>query len=224
MSIAGLKFQPGTSNRIAGSPQEIKPGSYIYWGDAASFHDWKFRTELRIRLHDQAQSQQDPVDGPATATAATASAEPGGEPTEEEFPFSGQHVPSPKSAASPKTAASPKSDSSQGKQKTPSDRSILVNKIVEGLRGDAVLLARDLGLETLSRPNHLFPRALEEGKELFRAGQQIGGPLSRQPSESMLSYVQRHRRWWNVLTELDPSMAVSESFRIELMLELSAIS
>ena len=78
MSIAGLKFQPGTSNRIAGSPQEIKPGSYIYWGDAASCHDWKFRTELRIRLRDQAQSQQDPVDGPATATAtaATASAEP----------------------------------------------------------------------------------------------------------------------------------------------------
>ena len=78
MSIARLKFQPGTSNRIAGSPQEIKPGSYIYWGDAASCHDWKFRTELRIRLHDQAQSQQDPVDGPATATAtaATASAEP----------------------------------------------------------------------------------------------------------------------------------------------------
>ena len=151
------------------------------------------------------------------------------------FPFLAQHVPSPKSAASPKTAASPKSDSSQGKQKTPSDRSILVNKIVEGLRGDAVLLARDLGLETLSRPgglaqlietirNHVFPRALEEGKELFRAGQQIGGPLSRQPSESMLSYVQRHRRWWNVLTELDPSMAVSESFRIELMLELSGVS
>ena len=94
------------------------------------------------------------------------------------FPFLAQHVPSPKSAASPKTAASPKSDSSQGKQKTPSDRSILVNKIVEGLRGDAVLLARDLGLETLSRPgglaqlietirNHVFPRALEEGKELF---------------------------------------------------------
>ena len=96
-------------------------------------------------------------------------------------------------------------------------------------------MARDLGLETLSRPgglaqlietirNHVFPRALEEGKELFRAGQQIGGPLSRQPSESMLSYVQRHRRWWNVLTELDPSMAVSESFRIELMLELSGVS
>ena len=100
---------------------------------------------------------------------------------------------------------------------------------------DAFLLARDVGLETLSQPggleqligvirNHVFPRAAEEGKELFRAGQKLGGPLSRQPSESMLSYVQRRRRWWNVLVELDPSMAVSESFRIELMLELLGIS
>ena len=84
MSIAGLKFQPGTSDRFGGVPQETKSGSYIYWGDAASFHDWKFRTELRIRLHDQAQSQKDPSDEPVDP--ATASAEPGGEPTEE-FPF-----------------------------------------------------------------------------------------------------------------------------------------
>jgi len=53
--------------------------------------------------------------------------------------------------------------------------------------------------ETLSRPgglgqlietirNHVFPKALEEGKELFRARQRIGGPLSRQPSESMLRW------------------------------------
>ena len=109
MSIAGLKLQPGTSDRSAGAPQETKSGSYIYWGDAASFHDWKFRTELRIRLHDQAQSQQDPVEGPVDP--ATASAEPGGEPAEDS-PFPGQqHVPSPKSAASPKAAATPKSAS-----------------------------------------------------------------------------------------------------------------
>ena len=96
MSIAGLKFQPGTSDRFAGTPQETKSGSYIYWGDAASFHEWKFRTELRIRLHDQAQSQQDSVSGPADATAP---AEPDGEESKE-LPFPGQHVPSPKSAAS----------------------------------------------------------------------------------------------------------------------------
>ena len=26
-----------------------KSGSYIYWGDAAHFHEWVFRTELRAR-------------------------------------------------------------------------------------------------------------------------------------------------------------------------------
>ena len=128
MSIAGLKFQPGTSDRFAGTPQETKSGSYIYWGDAASFHEWKFRTELRISLHDQAQSQQDSVSlsGPADATAP---AEPDGEESKE-LPFPGQHVPSPKSAASPKVAVTPKSASSQGKPKTSTHRSILVNKIV----------------------------------------------------------------------------------------------
>ena len=103
---------------------------------------------------------------------AAASAEPGGEPAED-FPFPGQHVPSPKSAASPKIAATRKSPSSHGKPKTSTDRSIPLNKIVEGLRDDAFLLARDVGLETLSERggleqlieaigNHVFLRALEE--------------------------------------------------------------
>ena len=108
---------------------------------------------------------------------ATASAEPGGEPADD-FLFPGQHVPSPKSAASPKAAATPKSTSSHGKPRTSTDRSILVNKIVEGLRGDAFLFARDVGLETLSQPggleqlieairNHVFPRAFRRRKRFF---------------------------------------------------------
>jgi len=40
----------------------------------------------------------------------------------------------------------------------------------------------------------------------------------------MLSYTQRRRRWWRVLTELDPSIALSEGLRMELMLELSGLS
>jgi hypothetical protein len=35
----------------------------------------------------------------------------------------------------------------------------------------------------------------------------------------MLSYTQRRRRWWRVLTELDPSMALSDGLLMELMLE-----
>ena len=111
----------------------------------------------------------------------------------------------------------------------------MVNKIVEGLRGDAFLVARDLGHEALMKPKGLetlisriranvFPRATEEARELFRAGQRQGGVLSRQSGESMLSYTSRRRRWWRLLVELDPSLQLSEEMRSELMLELSGIS
>ena len=243
MSIAGLKFHSGSTGDRVSNPLETKSGSYIYWGDPASFHDWKFRTELRIKLYDQAQTQQakkqDPVDGPADEGESWP-------PESDEgfrFPSPGHYPeefePEPREAAGPPKpkagATSPKASSVKSDKSSIIDRSVLVNKIVEGLRGDAFLLARDLGLETLSRPgglerlvevirNHVFPRALEESKELSRAGQKHGGPLSRQPTESMLSYTQRRRRWWTLLVELDPTMMISEAFRTELLLEMSGIS
>ena len=69
------------------------------------------------------------------------------------------------------------SHASQSKRRQ--DMATLVNKIVEGLRGDAFLVARDLGHEALMKPKGLetliranvFPRATEEARELFRAGQ-----------------------------------------------------
>ena len=70
----------------------------------------------------------------------------------------------------------------------------------------------------------VFPRAQEEAKELFRAGQRIGGPLARQSLEPTLSYTQRRRRWWLTLIELNPSMQLSDSLRMELMLALSGLS
>ena len=64
-------------------------------------------------------------------------------------------------------------------------------RVLEGLRGDAFLVARDMGLETLVAKGGLdelverirkmvFPRATEEARELFRTGQRVGGPLARQ--------------------------------------------
>ena len=118
---------------------------------------------------------------------------------------------------------------------TKRDISTLVNKILEGLRGDAFLLARDVGLDALTSEEGLedllqkmkafvFPRANEEAKELFRAGQKHGGPLSRQAGESMLSYTNRRKRWWSALQELDSTMMLSNSLRAELLLELSGLS
>ena len=106
---------------------------------------------------------------------------------------------------------------------------------MEGLWGDAFLIARDMGMAALVADQgfrnpvkkvkeNVFPRASEEAKELFRIGQVRGGILSRQSSESMVSYVDRRRRWWRMITELDPSTQLSEPMRAELMIELSSIS
>ena len=232
MSINGLRF---SQERHSSAPLETKSGSYIYAGDAANFHDWQFRTLLRIRLYEQ---QLEEMSKPADPVGTTAT-EPAAEDADEYATFpdlsGATQAAQPTSAVStPKSGASRKSSKS-GKQKTDVDRGPLVNKVIEGLRGDAFSIARDLGLEVLSEPgglvklvgeikSHVFPRAREEAKELFRAGQKQGGPLSRQPGEPMLSYVQRRRRWWHMLCELDDTMVFSDSLRTELMLELSGLN
>ena len=70
------------------------------------------------------------------------------------------------------------------------DMSDCVQKILEGLRGDAFCIARDIGLDRLLRYDgidHLveeirkqaFPLQSEEASELFRQGQLLTGPLAR---------------------------------------------
>ena len=135
----------------------------------------------------------------------------------------------------PWTPSSCKAGGARSTSAKPVDHGPFVNKIVEGLRGDAFALARDVGLDQLPAPvglehlitqikAHVSPRAQEEAKELFRAGQRTGGPLARQSVELMLSYTQLRRRWWKTLIELDPSMQLSDSLRMELMFELSRLS
>ena len=29
--------------------EETKSGSYVYWGDATNYHEWEFRTKLRMK-------------------------------------------------------------------------------------------------------------------------------------------------------------------------------
>ena len=43
-AVASVLFTRGGEGH-----QVTKSGSYIYWGDAANFHEWVFRTELRAR-------------------------------------------------------------------------------------------------------------------------------------------------------------------------------
>ena len=168
MSVAGRRFGSDRST----VPLGTKSGSYIYYGDAAHYHDWEFRTLLRIKLFD---SKKDVESAPTRR-----SSEPAGPDSEVEAGIS----PHPRPGRQDDGAAASAGPSPKGDD-TGRDRSALVNKIVEGLRGDAFLIARDLGLETLTQEgglerlfdrikSNVFPRAQEEAKELFQARKQVG--------------------------------------------------
>ena len=107
--------------------------------------------------------------------------------------------------------------------------------MLEGLRGDAYLVAQDLGVSKLMEDDGIdqliaalkkmiFPLQALEAKELFRVGQQMAGPLARQTGESVTSYISRRRRWWRQVQELDNSMVISDAMRAELLIEAAGLS
>ena len=102
--------------------------------------------------------------------------------TSEVGPTDEPEAPSPAGSKKPKSVTSNKA---KDKDDIEADvlrmRSELVHRILEGLRGDAFMVARDLGLDKLTQENGIrnfmdaikkvvFPRASEEARELFRVG------------------------------------------------------
>ena len=53
MSLAGLRFGAKSRWNLS-APAETKSGSYIFAGDPSEYHDWEFRTKLRIRMYEEA--------------------------------------------------------------------------------------------------------------------------------------------------------------------------
>ena len=247
MSVSGLRYTRATH---AGTPLETRSGSYIYDGAPNTFHDWEFRTAMRLKLYEDAirakskpkgDKHIDPDDSDDSHTEAAsltrAAADPPvpseDRPDVEAVPQPSSDGPSRPSARAPKTsdAGSVKSTAALMDESTSyaiKARTEMVHKVLEGLRDEAFELARDIGIEALTAPgglrdfisrmrNVVFPRAAEEARELFRAGQR-NGALARQGGESMLSYVSRRRRWWKLLKSLDSSIELSEPMRVELLL------
>ena len=77
-----------------------------------------------------------------------------------------------------------------------------ITRIVRNLRGDAFQIAVDHGLDNLSDRAGItelmnliklkcFPTKVHEAKQLYAEGHKVGGILSRQAGESMLSYISR---------------------------------
>ena len=127
-----------------------------------------------------------------------------------------------------------------------------VSRITEGLRGDAFIVAQEVGLENLwhegraavegdlenyaeervpsgiellvdAMREHVFPLTTHEARELFRQYTKQSGALSRQSGESMTQYVSRRLRCWKLLKELDPEIELSEGHRADMLLELAGL-
>ena len=259
MSVAGLRY---ARSSYSGTPLETRSGSYIYAGEPSTFHDWEFRTSMRLKLYEDAIRAKtrrpkgdtksiDPEDSDGDSRAEEASptrAATAPVPSEDRPDMEATPMPADGSSSPARPrVATPKSDDSGSVKSVasalPMDettsyavkaRTEMVHRVLEGLRDEAFELARDIGIESLTEPgglrafitqmrNVVFPRAAEEARELFRAGQ-CHGVLARQGGESMLSYVSRRRRWWKLLKSLDSSIELSEPMRVELLLELSGLS
>ena len=110
------------------------------------------------------------------------------------------------------------------------DRTRVMSQIIDGLRGDAADIARDIGDEQILKEDgltvltealrqHVFPRKEAEAKLLYRHGHKHKGLLTRQAGEPVANYVTRRRRWWNALKALDHTFGLSEEIRGDLMLD-----
>ena len=117
----------------------------------------------------------------------------------------------------------------------------MMGKIIEGLRGEAFVVAKELGLDALwNSPDDfteggvdnliravklsVFPNVTHEAKELFTQFSKASGPLSRQNGESMQHYISRRVRCWKLLTELDEELMLSEHHRADLLLDLAGLN
>ena len=115
------------------------------------------------------------------------------------------------------------------------ERKKLGARVCEGLTGEAFKCAMDIGLTELGKENGvvqlvarlrtlIFPQQSSEARKLYKIGQQKHGPLSRQLSESITSYIQRRKRWWQLLTQMDKSLNMSERMLGELLLEHAGLT
>ena len=108
-------------------------------------------------------------------------------------------------------------------------------RLIEGLRGPALRIVQQLDVQVLGGTDgpkkilevfhaNLRPRKTQEARELYTVGAREGGPMSRQSTESMSSYVSRRRAWWAALRSLDDSLKVPEAILAEQVLTNSGIS
>ena len=179
MALASLEYQ---SSR--GNCRSVGKNNYAeYDGSAVHFADWQFRSRLKMaRVEDVTETTRPRRDSQAEAGASTGPdlRSDGGADVD--------------GADIPDGTSSQRDDAEERKKR--SERSDVMVNIVEALRGDAQRIARDIGIKDLCKEGglllleqrlyeHAFPKMQTEAKELWKAGHETGGTMSRQRGESM---------------------------------------
>ena len=111
----------------------------------------------------------------------------------------------------------------------------LALRLVDGLRGPALQVARSLPVDQLAKEEGtslllkslqtaLQPRSRQEARDLYQIGAQQGGVLSRQADESIPSYVLRRKAWYHLMLDMDSSLKLPEAILAEQTLQNSGIS
>jgi hypothetical protein len=110
----------------------------------------------------------------------------------------------------------------------------LASKITEGLTSESLKVAISFGLTELTKKEgglllvkalreHILPLGSAEATKPFKAGQRPG-ILSKQSGETMISYISRRRRWYDMLRNRDKTIQLSDQMRGELLLDHANLS
>ena len=107
-----------------------------------------------------------------------------------------------------------------------------VQEVMQGLGGEALQLARDIGVKDLCKKDGIdelmkkmqklvFPTLRQEASQLYSIGHEKGGILSRQtsPCEPIASYIERRTQWWKLMKEHDPTVQITDEIRSDPLLE-----
>ena len=101
-------------------------------------------------------------------------------------------------------------------------------KVIEGLKGDALKCAMDLGSDVVVAQDAgdqslMGWQAGNRHEGLHRDCGKQDGVLARVTEESMASYVSRRCRWYRSMTTLDNTFRTPEHFQLEMMMDCASI-
>ena len=111
----------------------------------------------------------------------------------------------------------------------------LYSKMISGLEGDAFTVAQDVpqdvrhGDEAIPATITALEAAVskfknDDARELYKMGSKPSGPMSRQRTESMVSYIARRKRWYDRLVALNADTRISPNILADQLLEMSGLS